>query len=171
LKPRAKIEYLLERLAERRVAAETHDRAACVLSKLEAVRQVGTANVRLTDAIVREALPRQRTHLLWDRDVKGFGVRIYPSGTKTFVVTYRPAGLLMKEWYTIGRSTVISASRAREEARTILAKNRLGGEAVLERLGHEIGDLVLPIFENRCDLTMTRGLGSKSSPRAWARES
>jgi len=127
------IEDLLKRLAERRVAAETHERAAGVLSKLEAARQVGKANVRLTDAFVREALPGQRTYLLWDRDVKGFGVRIYPSGTKTFVVTYRPVGLRMKEWYTIGRSTVISASRAREEARTILAKNRLGENLAAKR--------------------------------------
>ena len=127
------IEDLLRRLAERRVVAETREQALGVLSKLENAREVSDSGVRLTDAAVRSALPRERTYILWDRDVKGFGVRIYPSGTKTFVVTYRPLGDRTKEWYTLGRSTVISASRAREEARTVLAKNRLGENLAAER--------------------------------------
>lgn len=104
-----------------------------VLLKLEAARHATDPGVRLTDAVVRNSLPRERTYLLWDSEVKGFGLRIYPTGTKTFVVTYRPVGVRLKEWYTIGRSTVISASRARAEARTILARNRLGTNPATER--------------------------------------
>jgi len=104
-----------------------------MLSKLEKSRHATSSGLRLTDAVVREALPREQTYLLWDSEVKGFGVRVYPSGTKTFVVTYRPLGVRVKEWYTIGRSTVISTSRARDEARTVLAKNQLGTNLAEER--------------------------------------
>ena len=34
----------------------------------------------------------KRAFVLWDRDVKGFGVRVYPSGRKTFVFQVHAGG-------------------------------------------------------------------------------
>jgi hypothetical protein len=38
-----------------------------------------------------DALPaRAKPYVAFDADVKGFGVRVMPSGAKTFVLEYRP---------------------------------------------------------------------------------
>jgi integrase len=47
--------------------------------------------VRLTKADIEAARHHgrpQRAHYLWDDQVRGLGVRVYPSGAKSFVVTY-----------------------------------------------------------------------------------
>lgn len=47
--------------------------------------------MRLTKAAIEAARHHgrdQRAHYLWDDQVRGFGLRVYPSGTKSFVVTY-----------------------------------------------------------------------------------
>lgn len=61
----------------------------------------------------------------WDAEMKGFGVRIYPSGKKSFVISYRQAGrkkLMVLDQY--GRITV-------EQAR-VLARKRFGEIADFE---------------------------------------
>ena len=45
---------------------------------------------RITKRVV-DALPaRVKPYIAFDADVKGFGVRVMPSGAKTFVLEYRP---------------------------------------------------------------------------------
>ena len=43
---------------------------------------------RTVDAIV----PGERPFVVYDEALTGFGVRVMPSGTKTWVVEYRPHG-------------------------------------------------------------------------------
>ncbi|MGE3832792.1 MAG: integrase arm-type DNA-binding domain-containing protein, partial [Parvibaculaceae bacterium] len=43
---------------------------------------------RLVDALERDA---DRDVFVWDSEVRGFGVRVKPSGTKTFIIQYRNA--------------------------------------------------------------------------------
>ena len=38
--------------------------------------------------------------MLWDQDIKGFGVRVHPSGRKVYLVKYRHQGRTIKK--TIG---------------------------------------------------------------------
>jgi hypothetical protein len=35
---------------------------------------------------------KQKQEILWDTEVKGFGIRILPGGSKTFWFQYRPGG-------------------------------------------------------------------------------
>ena len=69
--------------------------------------------------------------IMWDTEVPGLGVRVYPkSDTKTFVVSYRHGG--RKRLMKIGRYGVLTLDQARDEARDALAlvKNRpVGGSA------------------------------------------
>jgi hypothetical protein len=60
--------------------------------------------VQLTDLSVRhlKTEAKQRTH--FDDTLQGFGVRVSPGGTKTFVLVYGPA----RERISIGRYGVIS---------------------------------------------------------------
>lgn len=41
--------------------------------------------VRLTKTVVESAKPRARDYFIWDASLKGFGVRVFPSGTKVYV--------------------------------------------------------------------------------------
>jgi integrase len=55
---------------------------------------------------------------IWDDEIKGFGLRVYPSGQRAFVLSYRMAG--KKRLYTIGDFGVWTPDQARKEARKLL---------------------------------------------------
>ena len=61
----------------------------------------------ITECVV-DALPAGRDTVIWDRALTGFGVRVYPSGAKVYVVQTRgPAGT---KRITVGRHGVIGAA-------------------------------------------------------------
>ena len=64
--------------------------------------------------------PDTRELLLRDTELKGFGVRISPSGTKTFFAEgfYKPKGVGKR--LSLGRYPVISIDEARIKAREVL---------------------------------------------------
>ena len=55
-----------------------------------------------------------RDTIFWDRDLHGFGVRVYPSGTKVYVVQARGQGRSQR--ITLGRHGALSADEARRRA-------------------------------------------------------
>ena len=65
-----------------------------------------------------EALKVDKDTVFWDRDVPGFGVRVYASGTKMYVVQSRAEGKSVR--VTVGRHGVITADEARRRAARIL---------------------------------------------------
>ena len=76
------------------------------------------------------ALSVRRDTVVWDRALTGFGVRVYPSGAKVYVVQARgPEG---SRRITVGRHGVIGASEARRRATLIIARIRAGEEPVPE---------------------------------------
>lgn len=76
------------------------------------------------------------TQILYDgedrRSVPGFGVRVFPSGVKSFVVWYRTASG-RKRLYTIGRCETKEIKDARQEARELLAAAADGLDPLAER--------------------------------------
>jgi len=44
---------------------------------------------KLTKRSVEALCTEAKDYLIWDRDLRGFGVRVYPSGKKTYLVRYR----------------------------------------------------------------------------------
>ena len=83
----------------------------------------------ITDHAVA-ALSTARDTVVWDRALTGFGVRVYPSGTKVYVVQARgPAGT---KRITVGRHGVIGAGEARRRAALVIARIRAGEEPVPE---------------------------------------
>jgi integrase len=104
--------------------------------------------MKLTQRYVDEVeLPAERSELLvFDNDVPGFGLRVGRK-RKSWVVQWQvgPAQRRM----TIGHTGILSASKAREAARTILAKVRLGEDPqdvkLSQRRAARVGDLV-PTF-------------------------
>ncbi len=69
----------------------------------------------------------------WDTVTTGFGLRVYPSGKKSFVVNYRVRG--KQRFMTIGPYGVLTLHQARSKAREILARARLGEDPSGKRLG------------------------------------
>jgi Arm domain-containing DNA-binding protein len=47
---------------------------------------------KLTKRRVDALEPKPDSYFVWDDEVKGFGVRVMPSGTKTYQVQYRKGG-------------------------------------------------------------------------------
>lgn len=70
--------------------------------------------------------------VLWDTEVKGFGVRALPSGLKTFVLQYRNTEGV-KRRINLGRYGVLTVEQARDLARVKLAAI-IGGEDPAEEV-------------------------------------
>lgn len=78
--------------------------------------------ITMTDIAVRNLKPSERRVTDFDTNLKGFGVRIAPSGTKTFTLMYGPT----RKRVSLGRVGVVSLADARREAKRILAEHTLG---------------------------------------------
>lgn len=86
---------------------------------------------RLTQRTVDKLSPRDTEYLKWDVELSGFGVRVYPSGSKSYVVQYRKGRLTRR--MTIGGVKKITAPMARAHAQKLLAEAVLGGDPAAER--------------------------------------
>ena len=80
-----------------------------------------------------DALRVARDTVFWDRELIGFGVRAYPSGSRVYVVQARgPEG---SRRLTIGRHGVIGAEEARRRAALVIARVKAGEAPAPERDG------------------------------------
>ena len=77
------------------------------------------------------ALKAEKDTVFWDSELLGFGVRVYPTGRKVYVVQTRAGGKDGKR-VTVGRHGVISAEEARRRAALIVARIKAGEEPVPE---------------------------------------
>lgn len=91
--------------------------------------------MRLSDQTVsRLQLPAGKTDLIvFDEKVPGFGVRLLPSGRKTWIAQYRIGGNQRR--YKIGHVGKVTARQALQEAQKILAQVQLGSDPQAERSG------------------------------------
>lgn len=85
----------------------------------------------LTERLIRDAKPEAQPRILWDSQVSGLGVKVFPSGRKAFVLSYRVAG--RKRLATIARTSEISLKSARERAGAELVGIRDGRADPVER--------------------------------------
>lgn len=70
---------------------------------------------------------------LWDDDPRGFGLRIKPSGAKTFFVQYRSPVTFKKLRLSIGQYGRLTLDEARSEARKILGRVEKGEDPAEEK--------------------------------------
>ena len=98
-----------------------------------------------------EALTVEKDTVFWDRDLPGFGVRVYASGTKMYVVQSRADGKSVR--VTVGRHGVITADEARRRAARIVNRIKAGEDPVAEPLparlagGPTVADLAARYME------------------------
>ncbi len=72
----------------------------------------------LTDLLLRKLKGKDERTELWDAKLPGFGVRVSPAGTKSFVLLYRFRGRPQR--LTLGRYPVLGLGEAREMAKEAL---------------------------------------------------
>ena len=99
--------------------------------------------VKLDQHRVDALKPRKSVYDVRDRDLKGFGLRIWPSGQKRYFIHSQHGG--RRVWKTIASAESTSAGEARAWAATMLAAIRRGGdapaspeEAVFEAVADEV---------------------------------
>ena len=84
--------------------------------------------VKLTMRTVDALSTENRDALFWDRDLAGFGVRVYRTGRKVYIVQVRgPAG---SKRAVIGRHGEIRADAARREAVVMIDRIKRGDDPV-----------------------------------------
>ena len=72
----------------------------------------------------------EKETVFWDRELTGFGVRVYPTGTKVYVAQARgPKG---PRRVAVGRYGVVHAEQARQRAAKIITRIKAGDEAALK---------------------------------------
>jgi len=106
--------------------------------------------VRLTKTLVeRSGKPGAETWI-WDSDLPGFGLRVWPSGKRSFVAQYRVGGGRggRQRRLTLGTYPTLTVEKARKAAGDALATAQLGGDAAKARDDARIADTVSDL----CDL-------------------
>ena len=86
-----------------------------------------------------EGLKVEKDTVFWDSELSGFGVRVYPSGSKYYVVQTRAGGKAAKR-VTVGRHGVLTAEEARRRAALIVSRIKAGEEPVPEPLAARLAD-------------------------------
>jgi integrase len=87
------------------------------------------AIARLSKRTLDALSPGARPYIVFDKDLTGFGLRVMPSGTKTWIVEYRPGAggrKVFKRRMKIDLASRMTPDEARARAKDILARVRLG---------------------------------------------
>lgn len=87
---------------------------------------------KLTIRSVASAKPSDRDILVWDDELRGFGLRVKPSGIKSYLIQYRNQHNESRR-LTIGRHGVVSPEEARRKARKLLGQVQDGSDPATER--------------------------------------
>ena len=91
--------------------------------------------VLLTKKVVDGSRPVDKRCHAWDSALAGFGLRIEPTGVKTFIAKYRANGggrSATQRVVTIGRFGTLTAEQARKQAKTILGGAATGSDPAAE---------------------------------------
>lgn len=90
---------------------------------------------KLTKRIVDRAVPADREYTVWDSEVSGFGLRVYPTGRKVYVLKYRVnggrSGTIRKP--VVGTHGDLTVDQARGIARDWAAEIRRGNDPSADR--------------------------------------
>ncbi len=90
---------------------------------------------RLSKRIVDAAAPQSKRYEIWDSEIPGFGLRISPSGSKTYFLRYRPNGggrSAPKRFISIGKHGVLTPEQARSRARKIIGAVLNGDDPAMD---------------------------------------
>ena len=88
---------------------------------------------RISARTVNRLSVEDREAVYWDSELPGFGVRVYPSGAKVYIVQTRAGGRSRR--FTLGRHGLISADEARRRAAQVIVRVKQGEEPEIAASG------------------------------------
>ena len=91
---------------------------------------------KLTKRIVDAATPQPTRYFVWDSELKGFALRVATSGTKTYIVRYRPRGMghaAPRRFVVLGRHGPLTPDEARARAKALLGAVAAGRDPAREQ--------------------------------------
>ena len=121
-------------------------------------KRVARVKLTLTEHTIEALEPAEKSWLAWDDELTGFGVRVQPTGVKSYFVNYRPGDGGRKapnKRVVIGRHGTISPGRARRLARRMLDEVVRGGDPAG---GHD-GAPGMPVLEQAMEDYMASNPG------------
>jgi hypothetical protein len=93
----------------------------------------GTDRLKITKRSVDAAHPKAERYIIWDAELKGFGLLVLPTGVKSYLFNYRtPEGRLRR--IAIGQHGQWTPSQARDKAEEHRAAVRTGGDPLASKL-------------------------------------
>jgi len=92
--------------------------------------------LKLTKKNVDALAPAERPYVAYDTELTGFGVRVMPTGSKSWVIEYRPGAGgrgVRSTLLSLGRTTLLTPDEARRLAKDKLADARRGEDPAAKR--------------------------------------
>lgn len=91
------------------------------------------AKLKLSKSVVDKLAPESREIVCWDDALRGFGVRVKPNGTKSYIIQYRSRKTGRSKRHTIAQvGPLMSFAAARKDAMRLLSEVAQGGDPVEE---------------------------------------
>ena len=133
------------------------------------------SQISLTKRTVDAAHPTDKRYHIWDTDLRGFGLRIEPSGVKTFVTKYRVHGggrNAPQRIQTVGRYGNLTPEEARRKAKVILGSVAAGadpaGDLAARRREMTIAALIEFYEKHGCVVQRGKRIGEPMKPQTKA---
>jgi len=104
---------------------------------------------RLTKRYIDSLPTPDSEQFIFDELLPGFGLRLYPTGRKTFVVQYRSGGRTRR--VSLGRFGTVTPEEARARARELLGTVAAGSNASEDRRQERLAPTVASLCERFMD--------------------
>jgi integrase len=89
--------------------------------------------MKLTKRVIAVSGTSAHDVFVWDDELPGFGLRVKPSGVRSFMIQYRNSSGVSRR-ITVGKFGVLTAEEARKSAKKMLADVTKGGDPAAERV-------------------------------------
>ena len=128
------------------------------------------SNIRLTKSTVDRADISRGRHYLWDSELRGFGLSVEVTGTKTYFVRYRPKGQGRngrRRFFKLGRHGDITPDQARDLAKGILGQVASGQDPAVELKADRANELrrrAAITFQDLGELFIQEHVSTKRKP-------
>ena len=105
---------------------------------------------KLTKRVLDAAEPREARYVIFDTLIAGFGLRVYPSGAKSWIFEYRAGSggrSEPKERITISKAKDLTADEARKQADKLRTLVKTGHNPAAEKAEHRAAPTVAVLAE------------------------
>lgn len=120
---------------------------------------------KITKTLIATIQPRDKVFEINDTELPGFLARVLPSGTITYIVSYRWQG--KRNRVVVGRHSTLSAIQARDEAKKILAAKELGTDPGIKKqlkkappTKHTLRSFITSEYKTWCETNKKDGIAT-----------